>query len=68
MAASDIVKATKGDQEAEFVRSAFDAVWKDKGWKLVEDDQPVQAAPVADQNAAADRQQAAAKKAATDNR
>lgn len=35
--AADVVKMKKGDQEATAVRSAFEAVWKDKGWELVED-------------------------------
>lgn len=36
--AADVVKMKKGNSEATAVRSAYEAVWKDKGWELVEDD------------------------------
>lgn len=43
MAQDDIVKATgPNGEKAEFVRSAYEKVWADKGWTVDDDSQPRQ--------------------------
>lgn len=39
MAKTEFVKAKKGKQTTTFVKSAFEKVWKDKGWEKVEEGQ-----------------------------
>ncbi len=36
--AEDTVRIRNGEQESEVVRSAYEKVWKDRGWTIVEDE------------------------------
>lgn len=42
----DIVKMVKDGKEVKVVKSAFEAVWKDKGWRLKGEKTPPPPKPV----------------------